>query len=118
MLTPQVTYYRSLQPDRICNSYLKCFFDSNKFQRAFATVARDGSTRSYIGITKQRSLQVAYPRIEEQREISEILGTVEKKIALAKNKQRGLSDLFRTTLHELMTAQIRVHGLEDLDTLL
>jgi len=114
MLTPQVTYYRSLQPTRLQNRFLKCFFDSEGFQRAFAAVARDGSTRSYIGITKQRSLLVAYPRIEEQRQISEILHTVEQKILLAKNRQRVLSELFRTMLHELMTAQIRVNDL-DLD---
>jgi type I restriction enzyme S subunit len=112
MLTPQVTYYRSMQPTRLSNLYLKCFFDSEGFQRAFSTVARDGSTRSYIGITKQRSLMVAYPRIEEQREISDILNTVERKIVVAKNRQRAFLDLFRTLLHQLMTAQIRVNDLD------
>jgi type I restriction enzyme, S subunit len=112
MLTPQVTYYRSLQPTRLQNRFLKCFFDTEGFQRAFAVVARDGSTRSYIGITKQRSLLVAYPRIDEQREISEILDSVEQKILLAKSRQRVLSELFRTMLHELMTAQIRVNNVD------
>jgi type I restriction enzyme, S subunit len=112
MLTPQVTYYRSLQPARLSNLYLRCFFDSSGFQEAFAKVARDGSTRSYIGITKQRSLLVAYPRIEEQKEISNLLGTVNRKIALAKSKRHTFADLFRTALYQLMTAQIRVKDLD------
>ena len=112
MLTPQVTYYRVLDKQRLNNIYLKAFLDSRLFQEKFHTVARDGSTRSYIGITKQRELHIALPSLREQLEIANCLALVERKCTLAKKKSAALTALFRTLLHQLMTAQLRVHDLD------
>jgi type I restriction enzyme S subunit len=60
---------------------------------------------------------VAYPQKEEQEEIGRILRTVEDKTRVHERKLQTLTDLFRTLLHQLMTAQIRVHEL-DLDEIL
>ena len=43
---------------------------------------------------------------------SDPLDAVTKKIAVVQTKRRLLEDLFRTLLHQLMTAQIRVHDLD------
>jgi type I restriction enzyme S subunit len=112
MLTPQVTYYRVLNNQLLDNVFLKAFFDSNLFQEKFQTVARDGSTRSYIGITKQRELHIVLPALNEQSEIANCLAMVEKKYLVAKRRRAGLNDLFRTLLHQLMTAQLRVNELK------
>ena len=112
MLTPQVTYYRVLDKQRLNNIYLKAFFNSGLFQERFHTVARDGSTRSYIGITKQRELHIALPSLDEQLEIANCIALVERKCTLAKRKSAALLALFRTLLHQLMTAQIRVDKLD------
>jgi type I restriction enzyme, S subunit len=69
MLTPQVTYYRILDRKVLNNVFLKAVFDSPLFQTQFRRVAADGSTRDYIGITKQRNLFVVLPSLEEQLEI-------------------------------------------------
>jgi type I restriction enzyme, S subunit len=112
MLTPQVTYYRVLDKRRLNNIYLKAYLDSALFQEKFDTVARDGSTRSYIGITKQRELHIALPSLDEQLEIANCFALVEHKCTLAKRKAGLLGALFRTLLHQLMTAQIRVKNLD------
>jgi type I restriction enzyme S subunit len=56
------------------------------------------------------------PGEDERREIVTTLDAVAKKIAGEQVKKKLLEELFRTLLHQLMTAQIRVHDL-DLDIL-
>jgi type I restriction enzyme, S subunit len=59
-----------------------------------------------------RNVIVPVPKIDEQEEIASHLNFVEMKIALHTNKQLLLEELFRTLLHQLMTAQIRVDEIE------
>jgi type I restriction enzyme S subunit len=117
MLTPQVTYYRVLDKDALSNEYLRCYFDSPTFQKPLKNVAGDGSTRAYIGITKQRDLPVLLPMIEEQRELAKVFSCLDGKLRQSITKKNAFTDLFRTLLHELMTAKTRVHEL-DIPTLL
>jgi len=52
------------------------------------------------------------PSVEEQDEIADAVDQIDRKIALHKAKKAKLTDLFRTLLHQLMTAQIRVSDLD------
>jgi type I restriction enzyme S subunit len=52
------------------------------------------------------------PGEEECREIVGALDAVEKKLEVLQAKRRLLEDLFRTLLHQLMTAKIRVHEMD------
>jgi type I restriction enzyme S subunit len=52
------------------------------------------------------------PDIKEQQEIAAAISSIDAKIDLHRHRQASLSDLFRTLLHQLMTAQIRVHDLD------
>jgi type I restriction enzyme S subunit len=54
---------------------------------------------------------VAYPPKQEQEEIGRILKAVEDKARVHECKYAALTALFRTLLHQLMTAQIRVDHL-------
>ena len=60
-------------------------------------------------------LRFPKPQKDEQREIAGILQTADRKIDIHESKTRSLQDLFKTTLHKLLTAQIRVNDL-DIDT--
>ena len=51
------------------------------------------------------------PTKAEQEEIVQMLESVDCKLVNHARKKRLLEDLFRTLLHQLMTAQIRVHDL-------
>jgi type I restriction enzyme, S subunit len=52
---------------------------------------------------------VAYPEVDEQGEIGRILKAVDDKAHMHERKHAALTALFRTLLHQLMTAQIRAH---------
>ena len=52
------------------------------------------------------------PGEEERQEIVDALDAVGRKLDALLAKKRLLEDLFRTLLHQLMTAQIRVHDID------
>ena len=56
------------------------------------------------------ALPTAVPSRAEQDQIATVLDSVQRKIDLAEQKYPQLQDLFRTLLHELMTAKTRVHN--------
>lgn len=58
------------------------------------------------------NFQIASPLRAEQDEIAGCLGVLDQKLENAGQKKAQLQDLFRTLLHELMTAKTRVHELE------
>lgn len=61
------------------------------------------------------SFKVPQADPDEQKEIANILQTIDRKISVHERKRAALSDLFQTLLNQLMTAQIRVDKL-DIDT--
>lgn len=72
-----------------------------------------GSKVKHTSPTKLRAVKVGIPpTLEEQEEIATAISTTEQKIGVATNKKAQLQDLFRTLLHDLMTAKTRVHELE------
>ena len=88
MLTPQVTYYRIKDKNKLDNRFLKYYFDSKRFQCLFKSWAGSGSTRNYLGITEQRKLPVLLPRIHEQKIIANVLSTLDSKIELNQEMNR------------------------------
>ena len=90
VLTPQVTYYRPLNPGRLNNRYLKFYFDSEPFQQTLAAWAGAGSTRAYIGITAQRKLPILLPPIAVQNVVAETIGTLDDRIALLRETNATL----------------------------
>ncbi|MCR2832099.1 restriction endonuclease subunit S [Acidithiobacillus ferrooxidans] len=57
-------------------------------------------------------LKFPMPPLEDQEAIAAAIDTVEEKTTLHSRKLDQLQDLFRTLLHEMMTAKTRVHELE------
>jgi type I restriction enzyme S subunit len=70
----------------------------------------DGKFNINSGTLKRVLLPL--PSIEEQKEVVCQLDLVERKLKLHGRKHATLTALFRTLLHQLMTAQIRVHDLD------
>jgi len=70
----------------------------------------DGKFNINSGTLKK--MLVPVPSIEEQLEIARTLALLVNKTTNALLKKTTLQDLFRTLLHELMTAKTRVHDLE------
>ena len=76
-----------------------------------------GTSTKYLTLGVLQNLPIPKPQFDEAERIGEQLQVVEKKIESVARKKTLLGDLFRTMLHQLMTAQIRVHNL-DLDEIL
>ena len=71
-----------------------------------------GSKVKHTSPTKLRAVKVGIPpTLKEQEEIAAALATTERKIEVETAKQVHFQDLFRTLLHQLMTARTRVHGI-------
>lgn len=68
-----------------------------------------GSTKGALTCGFLKALPISVPSADEQQKIVTVFQTPEDKQALAASKQSTLQELFRTLLHELMSANIRVH---------
>jgi type I restriction enzyme S subunit len=78
----------------------------------FLSVAHKTTNLACINTTKLKGFPVLIPTKAEQEEIVQILESVDYKLVNHARKKRLLEDLFRTSLHQLMTAQIRLHDLD------
>lgn len=56
-------------------------------------------------------VKFGFPPREEQDELANVFETIDTRLNQIRAKQSQLQDLFRTLLHELMTAKTRVHTL-------
>ena len=77
-----------------------------------AVAAKHGLAQQHLNVSAVKRTLVPVPSLEEQDEIDSALATVQRKIALITAEKETLTALFRTLLHQLMTAQLRVHDLE------
>lgn len=71
------------------------------------------SGASYPAVTDRqiKAQLVPVPNEEEQIEIVEFLEACDAKIRMHASRKQSLIDFFRTLLHQLMTAQVRVNDL-------
>jgi type I restriction enzyme S subunit len=72
----------------------------------------DDQARGFFKKSDFRDISLAIPSLQEQIEIRTALGTLETKLGQHAAKAAQLNELFRTLLHELMTAKTRVHKTE------
>jgi len=56
--------------------------------------------------------QIPIPKVEEQKEIANVLFNIDKKLSQAESKKQTFQALFRTMLNQLMTGKIRVRDLD------
>ena len=83
MLTPQVTYYRVKDRQRLLNEFIAQLFVADAFRANLLEVS-GGGTRAYIGITEQAKLRLQFPKdIEEQQRIADCLTSLDTLITSA-----------------------------------
>jgi len=68
--------------------------------------------RANLSLLDLKTFKVPVPPTAEVEEIAEVFLQIEAKLAIHQHKHATLTALFRTLLHQLMTAQIRVHDLD------
>ncbi|MCF6290816.1 MAG: restriction endonuclease subunit S [Desulfobacterales bacterium] len=88
--------------------FLNCYFNTDETQARLKTIATRAVSQSNISATRLKGVAIRLPSVVEQSEIVSKAVALDRKIALHRRKKMSLQDLFRTLLHELMTAAIRV----------
>lgn len=89
-----------------CSQYLL----SKGIQKYFRS-QRDRSAQPHINSYQLANTSVSLPPFPIQQQIAEILCSIDAKIEAEENKKNALEGLFKTLLHDLMTAEIRVNNL-------
>ena len=112
----QVCYFASylirvrLDPRRLNPSFLNEYSRTEvgtSFLSGKAIRTADGKFNINSGTLK--TMLVPVPSIDEQEEIARSLALIDAKSSNTQAKLSAFEDLFRTLLHELMTAKTRVH---------
>ncbi|MCO5185369.1 MAG: restriction endonuclease subunit S [Anaerolineae bacterium] len=96
---------------RIDPYFLNNYLGSDVAQVRLKSIATRGVSQSNISATRLKGFLIPLPWFDEQCAINEKIRVVNKKVAIHQQKKRVLDELFRTLLHKLMTAQVRVHHL-------
>ena len=101
ILTPQVTYYRVHKG--LSNVYLRYYFESSYFQSTLEAFAGGGSTRAYIGITKQCGLPVYLPCESSMNILTYSLSQIERVRLLNQTEIQQLIDARNTLITQLLS---------------
>ena len=78
----------------------------------FKKVGRSGHGTCTLMGHEVAAFKIPLPDLQTQEEIASAIQKLERKKELHEQKQTQLKDLFRTLLHELMTAKTRIYELE------
>lgn len=107
-----------LNTNQLDKFFLFYLFNTRQVRVEIAKTS-SGSKVRHTSPGKIRDVMVALPGLPEQEDIVSILKAVDAKLDSISRKYAALSDLFRTLLHDLMTARICVHDLDmpELETL-
>lgn len=103
MLTPQVTYYRSLEQEQLLPDWLYFAFQSTNFQSLLLQRGRQ-STRAYIGITAQRELSIPYCDVGRQQQHVKVLLQIEGALKQAANRVCAIRTLQHVLASEWVPA--------------
>ena len=95
----------------IDNRFLALYFATDRLVKWLYSHAA-GVIMPNLNNSVMQRLPVFYPDMESQITIIETFTAIDQKLSAAARRQTALQDLFRTLVHELMTAKTRVHELE------
>jgi type I restriction enzyme, S subunit len=104
-----VTDTVSLLPD-----YLNYYLNFESTQIRLKALATRGVSQSNISATKLKAFEVSLPPVPEQQDIATLLVDLDTKIAAEEDRKAALQDFFTSTLHQLMTGQVRLLNDEEL----
>ena len=99
--------------ERKChNFFLAHLMNYFRETSVFLKLARRAVNQANYNRNEISVLKIPIPTYREQREIADAIAGVDTKLHHHRQKKAKLEDLFRTLLHQLMTAQIRVHEID------
>ncbi|SOD14330.1 restriction endonuclease subunit S [Pedobacter xixiisoli] len=112
VLTPQITFYRIKNKEKLIKEFLYYYFLNPSFQKDMNSVAQGGSTRAYIGITKQLELKIIIAPFKQQINIVNKLDAIRfetKKLeAVYQKKITDLEELKKSILQKAFAGELNV----------
>ncbi|MFW3343483.1 restriction endonuclease subunit S [Aliarcobacter butzleri] len=91
--------------DLLNNLYLVYFIKQNKPN---ILKISSGSTFLEVSRTSMKNFSIAIPPLEEQKQIAEILSTVDKKLENLKEKKQSFEELKKGLMQKLLTGEVRL----------
>jgi type I restriction enzyme S subunit len=93
--SPQTTFYRVLDCERIDRDYLYSFMRSSGFSSQLKRVQDETDMAPYVSLTAQRRLRIAVPEIGYQRAIGSTIRVLDDKIELNRRMTETLEAMAR-----------------------
>ena len=91
--------------------FLNLHFNRDETQVLLKSLATRAVSQSNISATRLKGFPIPLPRLPDQAEIVECAAAFDAKIDLHRTKLAAFQELFRTLLHELMTAKLSTYPL-------
>lgn len=88
------------------------WFMQTRYEHLRSISQAGGSTKGALTCGYLKSYPIPLPSLGEQHDIAQVFIALDKKVKSLETKRAKLASLFRTLLHSLMTAQIRVKGID------
>ncbi len=95
---------------KLVKDFLFYFLLSRKFLNQLYQTAK-GMKQANLSTYAMKELKVPVPSVREQKNIADYFRAIDQRNDIHQRRVDMLQDLFRTLLHQLMMAQIRVHDL-------
>ncbi|MDA7659978.1 restriction endonuclease subunit S [bacterium] len=93
--SPQTTFYRVFDEEKIDRAFLFAFMRSPAFKSQWHSVKGETDMADYVSLTAQRRLLISLPPITDQRAIGSILGALDDKIDLNRRMNETLEAMAR-----------------------
>jgi type I restriction enzyme S subunit len=91
--SPQTTFWRTLDQNKIDRRFLYAFLCSLDFRKQLDARANETDMAGYVSLTAQRTFEVPLPPIDVQRFIGRILGSLDDKIELNRRMNATLESM-------------------------
>jgi type I restriction enzyme, S subunit len=94
--SPQLSYWRSLQPEVLNARFLYYWMQGTEFRAQIAAVEGQTDMAAYVSLHDQRRMTLAIPAPDTQQRICALLGPIDDKIELNLKTSAMLEELART----------------------
>jgi type I restriction enzyme S subunit len=91
--SPQTTYWRTLDENRLDRTFLYAFMQSSAFIEQWEAIKGDTDMADYASLTSQRQFRVPLPDIKFQRNAASVFRPLDDMIALNRRMSRTLETL-------------------------
>ena len=92
----------------INDTFFKYQFESDKIQSLIVDNTQGGAMANLVGMSIFKNIKFIIPPIKEQKQIAEILSTVDNKIENLKENVNVIEELKKGLIQKLLTGEVRV----------